>query len=262
MLRDISEWKRLDRMKNEFVSTVSHELRTPLTLIRGALGLLESGVGGALTTQAQELVRIGRGNTERLIRLIGDMLDLDKIEAGRLDLHLATLMPAELVRTAVDGVQVIAEQFQVRIEEHVEAHRTLEGDHDRVIQVLTNFLSNAVKFSPPGSVVTRISGDGGYAGVGSDPGAGGARTAGRAPVRFVVENPGPGIAPGISGCCSGGFSSWTDRTGGSVVGRGWASRSPRRSWSSMVGGSGWSRRLGVDDVLVRAARRRQRRNRG
>jgi PAS domain S-box-containing protein len=194
VMRDITEWKRLDRMKNEFVSTVSHELRTPLTSIRGALGLLESGVGGALTPQAQELVRIGRGNTERLIRLIGDMLDLDKIEAGRLELHLSTLMPAELVRTAVDGVQVIAEQFQVRIEEHVEAHRTLEGDHDRVIQVLTNFLSNAVKFSPPGSVVkvSAVMADA------PDPPAagGGGRTAGRAPVRFVVENPGPGIAPG------------------------------------------------------------------
>jgi PAS domain S-box-containing protein len=196
VMRDITEWKRLDRMKNEFVSTVSHELRTPLTSIRGALGLLESGVGGALTPQAQELVRIGRGNTERLIRLIGDMLDLDKIEAGRLELHLSTLMPAELVRTAVDGVQVIAEQFQVRIEEHVEAHRTLEGDHDRVIQVLTNFLSNAVKFSPPGSVV-RVSAVMADTPV-PDPlaAAGGGRTAGRAPVRFVVENPGPGIAPG------------------------------------------------------------------
>jgi PAS domain S-box-containing protein len=195
VLRDISEWKRLDRMKNEFVSTVSHELRTPLTSIRGALGLLESGVGGALTTQAQELVRIGRGNTERLIRLIGDMLDLDKIEAGRLELHLSTLMPAELVRTAVDGVHVIAEQFQVRIEEHVEAHRTLEGDHDRVIQVLTNFLSNAVKFSPPGSVV-RVSAVMADTPV-ADPLAvnGASRTAARAPVRFVVENPGPGIAP-------------------------------------------------------------------
>ncbi len=196
VMRDITEWKRLDRMKNEFVSTVSHELRTPLTSIRGALGLLESGAGGGLTPQAQELVRIGRGNTERLIRLIGDMLDLDKMEAGRLELHLSTLMPAELVRTAVDGVHVIAEQFQVRIEEHVEAHRTLEGDHDRVIQVLTNFLSNAVKFSPPGSVVS-VSAVMAEVPM-PDPfvPAGAGRTAGRAPVRFVVENPGPGIAPG------------------------------------------------------------------
>jgi signal transduction histidine kinase len=99
------------------------------------------------------------------------------------------------VRTAVDGVQVIAEQFQVRIEEHVEAHRTLEGDHDRVIQVLTNVLSNAVKFSPPGSVV-RVSALMAETPSPDPQGAGGGRTAGRAPVRFVVENPGPGIAPG------------------------------------------------------------------
>jgi PAS domain S-box-containing protein len=190
VMRDITQWKRLDRMKSEFVSTVSHELRTPLTSIRGALGLLESGVGGALTPQAQELVRIGRGNTERLIRLISDMLDLDKIEAGRLDLHLSALMPTEVVRTAVDGMQVFADQFQVRIEQRVDAHRTFEGDHDRVIQVLTNLLSNAVKFSPPGSVVTVHAG----AGAVSAPDPMG-RTTGRASIRIVVENPGPGIAP-------------------------------------------------------------------
>lgn len=198
VMRDITQWKRLDRMKSEFVSTVSHELRTPLTSIRGALGLLESGVGGALGPQAQELVRIGRGNTERLIRLISDMLDLDKIEAGRLDLHLSALMPTEVVRTAVDGIQVFADQFKVRIEERVDAHRTFEGDHDRVIQVLTNLLSNAVKFSPPGSVVTVHA----FAGAVTAPEPGSrtsasdltGRTTGRAPIRIVVENPGPGIA--------------------------------------------------------------------
>ena len=197
VMRDITQWKRLDRMKSEFVSTVSHELRTPLTSIRGALGLLESGMGGVLAPQAHELVRIGRGNTERLIRLINDMLDLDKIEAGRLDLHPSPLIPAQVVRTAVDGVHVIAEQFEVRIEERVEAHGAFEGDHDRVIQVLTNLLSNAVKFSPPGSVVTvtAVSSDTGANGTPPNGSDGAGRTPGRAPVRFVVENPGPGIAP-------------------------------------------------------------------
>ena len=196
VVRDISEWKRLDRMKSEFVSTVSHELRTPLTSIRGALGLLESGVAGTLSPQALDLARIGRSNSERLIRLISDMLDLDKIEAGVLQLRPSTLMPAEVVRAAVDGIRALADQLQIRLEEQVEAHRTFEGDRDRVIQVLTNLLSNAVKFSPAGSVVTvsalPVASSSLRAGFTSESAG---HVTGRAPVRFVVENPGSGIAP-------------------------------------------------------------------
>ncbi|GEM_PF-2412969 len=191
IMRDISDWKRLDRLKSEFVSTVSHELRTPLTSIRGSLGLLEGGVAGALSTQAQGLVRIACGNTDRLIRLINEMLDLDKIEAGKLELRTAALIPAELVRTAVDGIRGLADEYDVRIEEQVEAHRTFEGDRDRVLQVLTNLLSNAVKFCPARSVVR-------VRAIPVEPtnGALAERVRlGRAPVRFVVENPGPGIAP-------------------------------------------------------------------
>ena len=184
---DISEWKRIDRMKSEFVSTVSHELRTPLTSIRGALGLLESGVAGTLSPQALDLARIGRTNSERLIRLISDMLDLDKIEAGLLDLRPSTLIPADVVRAAVDGIRTLADQFQIRFEEQVEAHRTFEGDRDRVIQVLTNLISNAVKFSPPGAAGSPM--------IGAPPAEAAGHVTGRAPVRFVVENPGSGIAP-------------------------------------------------------------------
>jgi PAS domain S-box-containing protein len=192
IMRDISEWKRLDQMKSEFVSTVSHELRTPLTSIRGSLGLLEGGVAGTLSNQAHDLIRIARGNTDRLIRLINEMLDLDKIEAGKLDLRVLPLIPAELVRTAVDEIRSLADQYHVQVEEHVQAHRTFEGDRDRVLQVLTNLLSNAVKFTPAGSTVAIHAMTATSADMMTDSTG---HVAGRAPVRFVVENPGPGIEP-------------------------------------------------------------------
>jgi signal transduction histidine kinase len=166
IMRDLSEWKKLDRMKNEFVSTVSHELRTPLTSIRGALGLLEAGVTGALSDKGLDLVHMARENCERLIRLINDMLDLDKIEAGVLSLELVDLSPADVVRATVDGI---------RLEQAIVANPTVRADRDRVVQVLTNLVSNAIKFSPAGSAV----------------GVGVTATADR--VRFAVENPGLGI---------------------------------------------------------------------
>lgn len=124
------------------------------------------------------------------------MLDLDKIEAGLLDLRPSTLIPADVVRAAVDGIRTLADQFQIRFEEQVEAHRTFEGDRDRVIQVLTNLISNAVKFSPPGAVVTVSAMPvAGSPMIGAPPAEAAGHVTGRAPVRFVVENPGSGIAP-------------------------------------------------------------------
>jgi PAS domain S-box-containing protein len=196
VVRDISEWKRVDRMKSEFVSTVSHELRTPLTAIRGSLGLLEGGVVGPLTARASELVRIAVGNTDRLVRLINDMLDLDKMEAGKLELRLTSLTPAGIIRAAVDGIHAMAEQYDIQLVEHVTALREVEGDRDRVLQVLTNLLSNAIKFAPAGSTVEIFATD-----EDADASADAARTipgasrAGLPVVRFAVENPGPGIAP-------------------------------------------------------------------
>jgi PAS domain S-box-containing protein len=153
VIRDVTEERRVSRMKSEFVSTVSHELRTPLTSVRGALGLLEAGVAGPISPQGLDLIRIARENAERLIRLISDMLDLDKIEAGKFNLRRASLMPSDVVRVAVDGISGMAGQFEVRLAEHIDAHRSFAGDHDRVVQVLTNLLSNAIKFSPKGSTV-------------------------------------------------------------------------------------------------------------
>jgi PAS domain S-box-containing protein len=153
VIRDVTEWRRLDRMKSEFVSTVSHELRTPLTSIRGALGLLEGGIAGAMAPKALDLLRMARENSDRLIRLINELLDLDKIEAGKLDLKYEVLTPSAIVRTTLDGIAAMADEHKVRLIEHVEAHRSFSADRDRIVQVLTNLVSNAIKFSPAGSAV-------------------------------------------------------------------------------------------------------------
>jgi PAS domain S-box-containing protein len=183
IMRDISEWKRLDRMKSEFVSTVSHELRTPLTAIRGSLGLLEGGKAGRepLEPVPLKLVRLARENADRLIRLINDMLDLDKIEAGRLELSRATVAPGDLVEATVEGIRAFAEHYGIGVETRVTAAAPgVLGDRDRLVQVLTNLVSNAIKFAAPKSAVRLTVTDG-------DPGT-------SARVRFAVENEGHGIA--------------------------------------------------------------------
>jgi PAS domain S-box-containing protein len=154
-IMDITERKRMDRMKSEFVSTVSHELRTPLTAIRGALGLLAGGALGALPDPARELVDTAHRNSERLTVLINDLLDMEKIAAGqmRFDLQPQPVMP--LVEQAIQAIQAYAEQFQVRLllAERLDAAQ-VNVDAQRFQQVLSNFLSNAVKFSPAGGQVT------------------------------------------------------------------------------------------------------------
>jgi PAS domain S-box-containing protein len=176
IMRDISGWKRLDRVKSEFVSTVSHELRTPLTAIRGSLGLLEGGGITNLPANALNLLRIARNNCDRLVRLLNDMLDLDKIEAGKLMLRPVPLEPADVVGATLDELRPMAEQRAIVFVEDLSAVPAVSGDRDRLIQVLTNLVSNAIKFSPAGSTVT-------ISVVACESG-----------VRFAVQNPGPGIA--------------------------------------------------------------------
>ena len=160
--RDITEQKRLEderreveRMKSEFVSTVSHELRTPLTSIRGSLGLLSGGVAGPLPALAEEMIGIAHKNSERLIRLINDILDLEKMESGQLDFQLEPLELGPLLAAAVEAHQGYAQQYGVSMEMVVEAPEARAlVDGDRLLQVLANLLSNALKFSPPGERVT------------------------------------------------------------------------------------------------------------
>jgi PAS domain S-box-containing protein len=151
--RDISQRYALDRLKDEFISTVSHELRTPLTSIRGALGLLSSGILTDLSDKAANLLRIALTNSDRLVRLINDILDLERIQSGRAPLAFRTVQLAEIVRQAIDGMQPVADAAGVQLI-HDTTQVEIGADPDRLLQVLTNLLSNAVKFSPPNSAVS------------------------------------------------------------------------------------------------------------
>ncbi len=154
VLRDISERKQVERMKTEFVSTVSHELRTPLTSIAGSLGLIAGGAAGEIPARAARLVEIARSNCERLIRLINDILDIEKIEAGRMTFDVRPIPLARLLDQAAEANKAYAvEQGAMILVEPVPGGATVLGDEDRLMQVMTNLLSNAAKFSPHGGVV-------------------------------------------------------------------------------------------------------------
>lgn len=154
MLRDITERKKIERMKNEFVSTVSHELRTPLTSIMGSLGLLRGGAVGILPDKAAGMIDIAFNNSERLVRLINDILDIEKIESGNMSFDLQPNALAPLVRQAVEVNHPYARKFGVTFALSVERDDVkVNMDPDKIMQVLTNLISNAVKFSPPRSQV-------------------------------------------------------------------------------------------------------------
>ncbi|WP_071871403.1 PAS domain S-box protein [Atopomonas hussainii] len=154
IIRDISERKRIERMKNEFVSTVSHELRTPLTSIRGALGLINGGALGELPAKAGDMLRMALANSERLSLLINDLLDMDKIASGKMDFHLTPIQLHQLLAQSVAANQGYADSCQVRfVITQVDEGLWVNGDADRLMQVLANLLSNAAKFSPPNSCV-------------------------------------------------------------------------------------------------------------
>jgi PAS domain S-box-containing protein len=151
--RDISQRFALDRMKDEFIATVSHELRTPLTSIRGALGLLTSGMLGEVNEKASNLLRIALTNSDRLVRLINDILDLERIQSGREPLAFRTVQLADIVKQAIDDMQPMADAAGVKLL-HDTTRVEVTADPDRLLQVMTNLLSNAVKFSPPNAQVS------------------------------------------------------------------------------------------------------------
>jgi signal transduction histidine kinase/CheY-like chemotaxis protein len=157
----LSERSQLDTLKDEFISTVSHELRTPLTSIRGALGLLSSGTIGDVDAKALNLLRIATTNTDRLIRLINDILDLERMESGRAPLQIRRCSLRDLCQQAIETMTPMADAHTVHLElvpftvAQAAAPEALffDGDSDRILQVLTNLLSNAIKFSPGTSTV-------------------------------------------------------------------------------------------------------------
>jgi PAS domain S-box-containing protein len=153
VFRDVTQRHEVDRMKNEFLSVVSHELRTPLTSIRGSLGLLASGSVGALEPRAQSLTAIALESSERLTRLINDILDLERIESGTRPMETTTLDAADLLVASSTELAGIAHASGVRVEIG-RAEGRVVADRDRIVQTLTNLLGNALKFSERDSTVT------------------------------------------------------------------------------------------------------------
>ncbi len=152
--RDITEQKRVERMKDEFVSTVSHELRTPLTSIHGAIDLIARGKAGRMTPEAEKLLDVAVRNSHRLKRLINDLLDVQKIEMGEERFDMKPLELAPLVAESLEENRSFGEQFNVEFAfEDLLPRAKVRGDDARLKRVLDNFLSNAAKFSPPDSRV-------------------------------------------------------------------------------------------------------------
>jgi signal transduction histidine kinase len=142
-------------MKSEFIATVSHELRTPLTSIQGGLDLLVGGVAGALPEMAADLVGTASANAKRLRTLVDDLLDFEKLSAGRMTLSRRPVRLGPLVDGVISGAAPFARQFNVRIDRagDRDADPVADTDPDRLGQVLMNLLSNAVKFSKDGGTV-------------------------------------------------------------------------------------------------------------
>lgn len=177
--QDIVQLRELERLKTDFVSTVSHELRTPLTSMRGALGLILGGKVGELPAKGRDLLQIAMSNTERLIRLINDILDIEKMDAGQISLRRDRLRLRPLLETTCTGLEGFARDHRIslRITTAMDADADVIGDPDRLIQVFTNLLSNAIKFSPAEGTVELS--------IGLEQGQ----------VRVRVCDFGPGIAP-------------------------------------------------------------------
>jgi PAS domain S-box-containing protein len=155
MFRDTTERRAVQRLKDEFVSLVSHELRTPLTSIRGALGLLAGGLLAKSPEKGQRMLDIAVSNTDRLVRLINDILDIERMESARVQLSKTRCDPAVLLQDSVELMRPMAERAGVQIALLAGNDTTaVWADADRIAQTITNLLSNAIKFSPAGSTIT------------------------------------------------------------------------------------------------------------
>lgn len=150
---DITDRHQLDTMKNEFVSMVSHELRTPLTSIRGSLGILESGVLKNKPDKTQQMLQIAVNNTDRLVRLVNDILDLQRLESGKVPLVKEICQVNDLIEQAIESVTAIANQANLTLET-ILLDASVSASSDEIIQTLINLLGNAIKFSPPGSTIS------------------------------------------------------------------------------------------------------------
>jgi PAS domain S-box-containing protein len=153
MINDITERKRLE---NEFISLVSHELRTPLTSLMGSLDLLASGQLGHLTEQGQRVLQIATTNTDRLNRLVDDILDLERMRSGKIEIRRVPCQVSDLLQQAIDAMQSMADQAEISLilqAPDTSFDPTIEADPDRLLQMIINLLSNAIKFSSSGGRV-------------------------------------------------------------------------------------------------------------
>ena len=175
--QDVSERRRLDRMKDEFISTVSHELRTPLTSLRASLGLISSGTLDKRPEKQRQMIEMAIGNCDRLVRLVNDILDFEKMESGRLPLSRLAVEAVDLLRRAADVSHSMATAVHIGIQVKGAPGKVFV-DPDRALQVLNELVSNAIKFSPPDTVI-RL----------------GTQAANDGEICFVVEDQGRGIAP-------------------------------------------------------------------
>jgi len=154
---DISELKESQRMKEEFITTISHELRTPLTSVLGALGILMGNLSEKLPEQAQRLIKLAHSNSRRLVRLVSDLLDIEKIEAGKMTFQFEPVELTTVVHRVIEDSRALAEEAQVTISCQFRVKDAcINGDADRLMQAVSNLLSNAIKYSPPGKTVEVI----------------------------------------------------------------------------------------------------------
>jgi two-component system sensor histidine kinase VicK len=147
---DITQEKTVDRMKTEFIAVASHELRTPMTSIKGSIDLVLSGFAGEISQETQELLEIAQKSCDRLIRLINNILDLAKIESRQVTFELVPLDITDVAQRAIRSVQAVAAQSKVTLQlKRAGELPAIRADKDRLEQVITNLLANAIKFSPP-----------------------------------------------------------------------------------------------------------------
>ncbi|NQV85230.1 MAG: PAS domain S-box protein [Rhodospirillales bacterium] len=154
LFRDITERMKVDKAKSEFVSTVSHELRTPLTSIRGSLALVKSGTFGELPEQVARLVELADNNTKRLIALVNDLLDMERLQSGEMEFHMDKVSLVEIVSNSIEANKPFADEHKVffKLTETL-PNAFVKGDSDRLAQVMANLSSNAAKFSPEGETI-------------------------------------------------------------------------------------------------------------
>lgn len=153
IFEDITERRRMEQHKDEFISVVGHELRTPLTSIRGSLGLLASGVVGQLPEEAAGMVDMAVTNTDRLVRLINDMLDIERMDAGRAEMVMAPTPIDDPISQSIEALRAGADAAGIVLRQEIASEIVVSADPDRVVQTLVNLIGNAVKFSEPGGTV-------------------------------------------------------------------------------------------------------------